>query len=65
MALKKDHRTPRRHGHAAAAGEKRRRKSVAQIVAEVREIAREIAALPTLHDVDPDQWLYDERGLPH
>jgi hypothetical protein len=68
MALKKKRSTPNRHRSTAApaaVSTKRTPEEVAKIVAEVGEIARKVAAMPTLHDVDPDEWLYDERGLPH
>jgi len=54
--------------HARKAAPKRvchGKRSPDQIVEEVRAIVREVAALPVLHDVDPDEWLYDDRGLPH
>ena len=66
MALKKKRGEPKRHRRAAAApAASRSPEEVAKIIAETSEILREIDALPTLHDVDPDEWLYDERGLPH
>jgi len=58
--------TAKRHARKAAPRPVRHRKrSPEQIVQEVRAIVREVAALPVLHDVDPDEWLYDDRGLPH
>ena len=59
-------RRPKRHGRKAAPEPVRHRKqSPEQIVEEVRAIVREVAALPILHDVDADEWLYDDHGLPH
>jgi hypothetical protein len=67
MALRKKTAAPQRHGRKAAASraKARRKEPVDQIVADGLKIVRELAAMPTLHDADPDEWLYDERGLPH
>ncbi|MBV8299336.1 MAG: hypothetical protein JO083_07320 [Candidatus Eremiobacteraeota bacterium] len=66
MTRKKKGATASRHGRKAApVGRKRRKDSVQQILADVRQIVREVAELPTLHEADPDSWLYDDRGLPH
>jgi hypothetical protein len=66
MTRKKTTSHPARHGRKAAGAKPvRRKKSPRRIAAEVRQIVRELAAMPVLHDADPDEWLYDERGLPH
>jgi hypothetical protein len=65
MALKKKGAVPKRHGRRAVPpARKRRKKTEDEIVESVAKLARELAALPVLHDVDPDEWFYDERGLP-
>jgi len=66
MNQKTAKRPPKRHARKAAP--KRvchGKRSPDQIVDDVRAVVREVAALPVLHGVDPDEWLYDDHGLPH
>ena len=58
---------PKGRGRLAAAIERvrRRRRHVERTIALLGKIARKLAAMPVLNHFDPDEWLYDERGLPH
>lgn len=44
---------------------RRRKRHVERTIVLLGKIARKLAAMPVLNHFNPDEWLYDERGLPH
>ena len=61
------HRRPACRGRLAVAMKRvqRRKRRIERTIVLLGKIARKLAAMPALKHFDPDEWLYDERGLPH
>jgi hypothetical protein len=61
------HRRPKCRGRLAGAIQRvqRRKRHIERTIVLLGKIARKLAAMPVLNHFDPDEWLYDERGLPH